>query len=308
MGDIEAPPIKSGKRSKALVDDEYYSFMNNPNYKPPVETEPTPLRSDTYHSLMTRDVAEKVFARYERGRVFDPYHDRPMTELEKEILENPTLGTTPQREVIIKGADQEMMDYRQEEAFNLRRSRLFYLCFFTSMFGVVLMLYALSATVLFEKYDENPLAFYCSFVLFVPGMVWIIYVYLPCKQERERRKRMARARKLREHLKTVRQSYYYGHDDSDEEEFAQFDKQRAREERKNNRGSGSFKDGSRKSTKVASINTGSSAKAQGTVAANAAMGGGRVSLELPKAPARSSIKVAPSEKKASVQFRIEGSK
>jgi hypothetical protein len=179
--------------------------MNNPNYKPPVETEPTPLRSDTYHSLMTRDVAEKVFARYERGRVFDPYHDRPMTELEKEILENPTLGTTPQREVIIKGADQEMMDYRQEEAFNLRRSRLFYLCFFTSMFGVVLMLYALSATVLFEKYDENPLAFYCSFVLFVPGMVWIIYVYLPCKQERERRKRMARARKLREHLKTVRQ-------------------------------------------------------------------------------------------------------
>lgn len=303
MGDIEAPPVKPE------TDDEYYTYMNDPNYKLRVETAPTPLRSDSFHSLMTREVAEKVFARYER-KVIDPFFDRPMTDLEREILENPTLGTTPQRDLVIAASTQEIIDYRMEEAYKLRKSRLFYFCLFMNFFGAVLLLYSLSATVLFEKYDENQTAFYCSFIFFVPAVVWFIYVYLPCKKERERRRKIMRAFKLRNHLKKVRESHYFGHEDSDEEEFAEFDKQfnEGQEQRKSTRGSGSFatKDGgSRKSAKV-SVH----ATPAGTIKPGAGVGAGtgRTSVELPKAPARSSIKVTPSEKKASVQFKIDGKK
>lgn len=312
MGDIEAPAENPAQPEK----DDYYAYMNHPNYKPRVETEPTPLRSDTFHSLMKPEVAARVFARYERGKAIDPYQDRPMTELEKEIFDNPTLGTAPQKEQIVTASNQELMDYRQEEAFRLFKSRTFYFCFFMSMFGVLLMLYGLSATVIFERYDENPAAFYCSFVLFLPGVWWVIYAYFPCTQEEtERRRRMSRARRWRNHLKAVQKSYFFGHEDSDEEDFQKFEKKKAREERKSVRESGSFRSGdeSRRSAKVSTVvpvgGGGTGGGGGGKAAAGSSVPAGRLSVELPsRAPVRSSLKIAPSEKKASVQFKLDTKK
>lgn len=194
------------------------------NRVPPVETEPTPARSDSFHSLMTRDVALKTFAFYNANAKKDVFHDH-FTDLEKQIMEEPTLGTTPQREIILGKSTEQIRDYREEEAFQLRKGRLFWCCFLSNFFGATLTIYSLSLTVIFEKYDENSTAFYCSFVLYVPAVVWFLYVYVPCtRRERERRRKISIARKVRNHYKQVRDSFFYGHEDSDEEEFKQFEK------------------------------------------------------------------------------------
>jgi hypothetical protein len=191
-----------------------------PPYKEP--TEPTPERSDSYYHLMTLDLAKKVQSRYDANRLASGELDEkyvPKDEFEKAVLEEePTLGTTAQREQIIAASVQATRDYREEEAHRLFKARFFYFCFFSNFLGMTLTLYSKSYTVLFERYDPNPTAFYCSLTLYLPTVLFVIYAYCPCKNERERRKRMDTARKIRTHYKYKAHSYYHGHEDSDEEE------------------------------------------------------------------------------------------
>lgn len=274
--------------------------------KPSVETEPTPNRSDSFYALMTKDVALKAFAFYDENAKKDVFHDH-FTDLEKQIMEEPTLGTTPQKDIIIGKSTEQIRDYREEEAFQLRKGRMFWCCFICNFFGLTLTIYSLSLTVLFERYDPNPTAFYCSFVLYLPAVIWFAYVFLPCtKRERERRQRMRVARTVRNHYKKVRDSYFHGHDDSDEEEFKVFEKQM---KKSGGRNSGSFNTNTGSSVKK-SIKTSVKTSVLINNSAGGATGGGntRVSIELPKAPARSSIKKVTGEKKASVQFKIDGTK
>eukprot|EP01032_Pedospumella_encystans_P008254 gene8254-9819_t len=269
-------------------------FEREKKYEPPVEREPTPFRSDSYHSLMTPEVAKLVFARYDKDikGTSKGFIENP-TDLERDIKENPTLGTTPEKELIITKATQMLTDFRIEERYRLRKARLFYCCIFCNVSGLTLTLYSLSLTVIFEQFDSNPAAFYCSLLFYIPALVWFAYVYLPLKKERERRKRIHLAVKIRKHYKNVQESYFYGHEDSDEEELNNAEKALAKNKSKM---SGTFsKDGrssSFNSSKVIPSNNNST---------NAPL---RVSIEMPKAPARSSIKKVTGEKKASVQFKL----
>jgi hypothetical protein len=291
-------PRAPQKEHKVPTEEEYLRIMNDPHYRPPIERMPTPARSDTFTALMTKEVMLRVFARYKENDVAPELIERKYTDLELDIMNNPTLGTTPQRELILQTSTEQIRDYRHEEAFQLWKTRMFNCCFVSNFFGITLMLYSISATVIFEKYDEDKTAFICSFIFYIPAVAWFVYVYLPCKTERERRKRMRLAIKLRNHQKKIRHSYFHGHDDSDEEDFAQAEKQLNKEKRKLARGSGSF------------TNNGSSRKASGKTSIATGPGGlpgesRKTSVQLPKAPARSSLKVAPSERKASVQFKVD---
>ena len=290
--------LEKGESRQGEVDYSEFAFMSHPDYKPPIERTPTPMRSDTFHALMTPAVREKVFARYSKDKVFHDCTDE-LTDLEKEIRDNPTLGTTPQRDLILKESAQQMMDYRIEEAYQIRKSRMFWCCFLSNFFGLAMSLWGLSLTIIFEKYDPDMTLFYCSLILYIPAVVWFVYVYLPCKQERDRRRKMHQTIRVRKHYDRVRHSYYHGHDDSDEEEFAQFEKQMTR---KGGRSSGSFsKDGARRSDRKASTSGRSSNQVVPTNPAAAPSGTARV-------PTRSSLKKdkAP-ERKASVQFALDSS-
>ena len=275
-----------------------------------IATEPTPERSDSFHSLMTPAVAKLVFKRYELKPGSDNFHDHYDPDMEAPVYEEPTLGTTPQKELILQASMQQIKDYRDEEAYRLIKARLFYCCFFSNFFGMTLTLYALSETVLFQKYSPNKTAFYCSLVLYVPALVWFIYVFLPCKAERARRKKMQMAVRVRQHYERVRESIYFGHEDSDEEEFQNFEKEMRTGVRRSflsflsvksntslNRESRNNRDSTGKISTVRTSYKGGSTSASGKAP-------GRASMELPKAPSRSSIKkpnsVAPAASSAPV--------
>ena len=135
----------------------------------------------------------KVFAKYDKNTTMaDLYGDR-VTEIEKEIRENPTFGTTPQREQILNASTEQLRDYRIEEAYQLRKSRMFWCCFISNFFGLTLTFYSLSLTVIFEKFDPDQTLFIVSFIFYVPAVVWFIYVYLPCKNGKRTTKENARA-------------------------------------------------------------------------------------------------------------------
>jgi len=132
-------------------------------------------------------------------------------------FDNPTLGTTPQREQIIQEMSQEIVDYRDDENFRWRKAFLFYTCFFSNFFGVTLSLYGLSLTVLFEQYDENIDVFYVSLIFYVPFLVWFAYVFLPGKKEADRRRRIHFARRKRRYYANLRHAHFHGHSEEDKD-------------------------------------------------------------------------------------------
>ncbi|KAJ1397648.1 hypothetical protein B484DRAFT_458653 [Ochromonadaceae sp. CCMP2298] len=161
----------------------------------------------------TRD---EMFEKLTRAGI-DPAKD--MARIHPSDFDIATLGTTPQAQQILERFNFEIEDLQDEQIFRKRKMRLFGCCFCSNIVGIVVLMWGMSWTVLFEKYDTSDTIVYISFAFYVPFIVWFCYLCAPCSEERAKRRRLWVARRRRAHFDRLRLAQYYGYVEEDKDEL-----------------------------------------------------------------------------------------
>lgn len=122
----------------------------------------------------------------------------------------------------------KIMEINQEELraseldakLQLKKWIYFVICNISNLLGIMLTLWGLGATYIFQKYGSNPPLLYCSFIFYIPFVIWLRVMFCPGKEERDRRKYIRDHRLWRKAVNQVRRRKFHGiEDDSDEEEI-----------------------------------------------------------------------------------------
>eukprot|EP01038_Epipyxis_sp_PR26KG_P011318 gene11318-15181_t len=81
----------------------------------------------------------------------------------------------------------------------------------SSICGVILILFALGKTPVFQNFTVNKPLFGSSFIFFVPTFAWLIYKYLPCTSEMKKsRHELRKFRRRMNRFRRIRSAIYHG--------------------------------------------------------------------------------------------------
>lgn len=122
----------------------------------------------------------------------------------------------PKQKEIVLDRHEETIQYTDHDGrFQMKKYALFTICFFSNICGLVVTLYSLSMTVLFDQYGVNETVFWISLIFYLPCLVWLRYICCPLGKERQHRRNVIWHRRLRDHFSRVRHNYYHGNENEE---------------------------------------------------------------------------------------------
>jgi hypothetical protein len=122
------------------------------------------------------------------------------------LMEGP-MTTDPnerKKHFILEEIDQHLLDLKQEERHSLWQGFWFFVMLCCVVAGVVLIIYGLALTVLFQQYDQDPIIYGTGIGLVCTFFCWLIYICCPGSRESIRRKKMKENRKARKNANVSR--------------------------------------------------------------------------------------------------------
>ena len=125
----------------------------------------------------------------------------------------------PQRELILNSMEENLADQRIDENYQRRKYCLWIFAFLCFLVGVFIVLFGQALTPLFSSYAPNIAITMISIVFFLPMMYWFVIIFLPCKEERARRRRMYRNKVERVYIDKMQKLHMAGDLDPPESEY-----------------------------------------------------------------------------------------
>lgn len=120
-----------------------------------------------------------------------------------ELMSTPIYEGGPSRaqkeiEFVIKNIQHRLRTLILDEKYEVNKTLLFAIGILSAMVGLTLVFYGLNYSVFFEHLqNKNYIAVACGSLFFIPLVVWIVYIFIPSKKERRKRKLLHNERKER---------------------------------------------------------------------------------------------------------------
>lgn len=112
-----------------------------------------------------------------------PIIEGGMTRQDKEI------------QFVMENIDNRLIHLKTDEIFEKYKVQLFSITLFIAMGGVTLILFGLHMTIFFEQYENRNIPAIVFGTLFIiPLCYWFYYLFLPNKDEKEKRRLILKAR------------------------------------------------------------------------------------------------------------------
>lgn len=141
----------------------------------------------------------------------------------------------PERELIIDQVTDQLQSIHYDKQLQVKKLRYFVFCSISNVVGIIFTIWGLSLTVLFDSQEKNLTVFYCSFIFYIPFLMWIKVLCLPDFEEYRRRQYVVERRNWRDRVKVVHYRRYMGWDvekgdapETEEEREKRFQEERAR--------------------------------------------------------------------------------
>ncbi len=136
----------------------------------------------------------------------------------------------PEKELIMDEVADQLVSIRYDKDLQIKKLKYMVCCSISNVVAIILTLWGLSVTVVFDHYKKNLTMFYCSFIFYVPFLLWLRILFLPNYEEYRRRQYIVERRNWRERVKRVHFTTYMGWHDEKEETKEEREK-RLKEER-----------------------------------------------------------------------------
>jgi hypothetical protein len=131
-------------------------------------------------------------------------------------------GYVKPKEVILTKIDQDIADIEDYEAFTSFHSVFCRCCFFFNLFGIILVMYGLGLTPLFESMAPHGgamvIAIGAGACMFIPLSVWLGLKLCPMRKYAHHRKYISEQKQKRQDVTDKRLRYLYNKDQEDDEE------------------------------------------------------------------------------------------
>jgi hypothetical protein len=104
--------------------------------------------------------------------------------------------TRQQKEIefVFNNIETRIQSLAADEGFQTYKALLFSTCVFSAMIGVTLILYGFHTTFFFERYDGNIPAIVFGAMFCCPIFYWVYYLFLPDKEQKRQRRKLAAER------------------------------------------------------------------------------------------------------------------
>lgn len=135
----------------------------------------------------------------------------------------------PEKDFILDANAEQLETIEEDKKLQVRKWQFFIGMFVSTLMGIVLTLMGLGLTVIFETFKRNDVVFGISFILYVPFLLWLKFLFFPNRREYRKRQYLKQHRNWRDALVIHRMKIYHGWD---EEEQAEVQKKAEEEERR----------------------------------------------------------------------------
>jgi hypothetical protein len=123
-----------------------------------------------------------------------------------------------EKDLIVEQNRMEAEALEMNSQLQIKKFRYFIICTVSNAIGLVLTLFGLGKTVLFQQFGSNPPLFYCSILFYIPFLAWVIWLCCPGRRITEQRKYIRDRRIWRKAVDRRRKKLFLGlPEDSDEE-------------------------------------------------------------------------------------------
>lgn len=168
-----------------------------------------------------------LYLRLIAGEALQAAEKPPLIDEELQAVQPYDPQRVRQRELIVHTSTEQVSVVELDKALQLKKLRYTLCCTVCTLVGIVLALWGMSQTVIFEKFQPNDTLFGCSFLLFIPLGVCLRVFLCPGREEYERRQYIVERRNWRRQVSATRYKVYMGWD---KEEAAERERELLREE------------------------------------------------------------------------------
>jgi hypothetical protein len=137
----------------------------------------------------------------------------------------------PEKDLIVDELADQLHSIGADKVLQVKKLKYLVFCSISNVIGILFTIWGLSLTVLFDHYEKNLTVFYCSFVFYIPFLVWLKVLLFPDLEEYKKRQYVVEKRNWRERVNSTRFRRYMNWDEQQQGETPEEREKRLKEER-----------------------------------------------------------------------------